>query len=154
MQNTIWLFTEKFVNLSFVQGLLRWLSGKKPACQHSKCGFDPWVRKISWRRKWQPTPVFLLQRSQEEPGGLTVHEVTKSQTQLTMHTHTSKAFTKSTRKCTLSHIRLFVTLWTVARQALLSMGFSRQEYWSGLPFPPPGDLPDPRTELASAAYVS
>ena len=36
-----------------------------------------------------------------------------------------------------------VTPWTVARQAPLSMGFSRQEYWSGLPFPPPGDLPDP-----------
>ena len=33
--------------------------------------------------------------------------------------------------------------WVVARQALLSMGFSRQEYWSGLPFPTPGDLPDP-----------
>ena len=39
-----------------------------------------------------------------------------------------------------------VTPWTVARQAPLSMGFSRQENWSGLPFPPPGDLPDPRTE--------
>ena len=38
--------------------------------------------------------------------------------------------------------RLFVTLWTVALQAPLSMGFSRQKYWSGLPFPPPGDLPD------------
>ena len=36
-----------------------------------------------------------------------------------------------------------VTLWAVAHQALLSMGFSRQEYWKGLPFPPPGDLPDP-----------
>ena len=35
------------------------------------------------------------------------------------------------------------TLWTVARQAPLSMGFSRKEYWSGLPFPPPGDLPNP-----------
>ena len=42
-----------------------------------------------------------------------------------------------------SRIRLFVTLWTVACQAPLSMGFSRQEYWSGLPFPSPGDLPDP-----------
>ena len=41
-----------------------------------------------------------------------------------------------------SHLWLFVTLWTVARQAPLSMGFSRQEYWSGLPFPSPGDLPD------------
>ena len=42
-----------------------------------------------------------------------------------------------------SHVRLFVTPWTVARQAPLSMGFSRQGYWSGLPCPPPGDLPDP-----------
>ena len=40
-------------------------------------------------------------------------------------------------------IRLFVTPWTVARQALLSMGFSRQEYWSGLLIPSPGDLPNP-----------
>ena len=42
-----------------------------------------------------------------------------------------------------SRVWLFATLWTVACQAPLSMGFSRQEYWSGLPFPPPGDLPDP-----------
>ena len=41
-----------------------------------------------------------------------------------------------------SCIQLFVTPWTVAHQASLSMGFSRQERWSGLPFPPPGDLPD------------
>ena len=46
----------------------------------------------------------------------------------------------------LSRVRLFVTLWTVAYQAPLSMGFSRQEYWSGLPFPSPGDLPDPGIE--------
>ena len=46
-----------------------------------------------------------------------------------------------------SHVRLFLTLWTVAHQAPLSMGFSRQEYWSGLPCPPPGDLPDPGIEL-------
>ena len=42
-----------------------------------------------------------------------------------------------------------VTPWTVARQTLLSMGFSRQEYWSGLPFPSPGDLPDPGIKPAS-----
>ena len=41
-----------------------------------------------------------------------------------------------------------VTPWTVAYQAPVSMGFSRQEYWSGLPLPPPGDLPDPGIELA------
>ena len=46
----------------------------------------------------------------------------------------------------LSHVRLFVTPWTVARQAHLSIGFSRQEYWSGLPFPSPGDLPNPGIE--------
>ena len=40
-----------------------------------------------------------------------------------------------------SHVRLFATLWTIACQAPLSMGFSRHEYWSGLPCPPPGDLP-------------
>ena len=48
-----------------------------------------------------------------------------------------------------SRVRLFATLWTVARQAPLSMGFSRQEYWSGLPCPPPGDLPDPGIEPKS-----
>ena len=43
----------------------------------------------------------------------------------------------------LSPVRLFVTPWTVAYQAPPSLGFSRQEYWSGLPFPSPGDLPNP-----------
>ena len=42
-----------------------------------------------------------------------------------------------------SHVQLFATLWTVAHQGPLPMEFSRQEYWSGLPCPPPGDLPDP-----------
>ena len=48
-----------------------------------------------------------------------------------------------------SHVRLFAILWTVACQTPLSMAFSRQEYWSGLPCPPPGDLPDPGTEPLS-----
>ena len=43
----------------------------------------------------------------------------------------------------LGHVQLFATPWTIAYQASLSMGFSRQEYWSGFPFPSPGDLPDP-----------
>ena len=45
-----------------------------------------------------------------------------------------------------SHVQLFLTPWTVALQDPMSMGFSRQEYWSGLPFPSPGDLPNPGTE--------
>ena len=48
-----------------------------------------------------------------------------------------------------SCVRLFMTPWTVAHQALLSMGFSKQEYWSGLLCPPPGDLPDPGIESVS-----
>ena len=51
----------------------------------------------------------------------------------------------------LSHVRLFATPWTVAYQAPPSMGFSRKEYWSGLPFPSPGDLPDPEIEPRSPA---
>ena len=49
----------------------------------------------------------------------------------------------------LSRVQLCATLWTVARQASQSMGFFRQEYWSGLPCPPPGDLPDRRIEPRS-----
>ena len=48
--------------------------------------------------------------------------------------------------CMFGHIQLFATTWTVALQAPLSMGFSRQEYWSGLPFPLPGDLPPSRDQ--------
>ena len=49
----------------------------------------------------------------------------------------------------LSRVRLFGTLWTIAYQAPLSMGFPRQEYWSGLPFPSPGDLPNLGVEAKS-----
>ena len=51
----------------------------------------------------------------------------------------------------LSRILLFVTPWTVACKASLSMGFSRQEYWSELPFPRPGELPDPGIKPSSPA---
>ena len=52
-----------------------------------------------------------------------------------------------TRDCTLSCVRLFAIRWTVARQAPLSMESSRPEYWSGLPCPPPGDLPAQGSDL-------
>ena len=58
------------------------------------------------------------------------------------------------RAQSLSCVRLFVTSWTVAHQALLSMGFSRQEYWSELPFSTPGDLPASGIELTSPALDS
>ena len=53
----------------------------------------------------------------------------------------------------LNYIRLFMILWTITHQAPLSMGFSRQEYWSRLPCPPPGDLPNPEIEPRSALQV-
>ena len=63
------------------------------------------------------------------------------------HTGSSLLPNHTNHACVLSlfsHVGLFVTPWTVARQAPLSMGFSRQEYWSGLPCPPPRHLPWPR----------
>ena len=68
------------------------------------------------------------------------------------HTHThTRTHTDAVLTCVLNHVQLFVTPWTLAHQAPLSMGFSRQEYWSWLPFPLPGDLPDPGTELSLAS---
>ena len=62
---------------------------------------------------------------------------------------TVRCFTRACILSHFSHVSLFPSLWTVARQAPLSMGFSRQEQWSGLPGPPPGDPPHPGTEPAS-----
>ena len=71
-QNYLWLLR-----------LPRWLSGKEPTCQCSRRerpGFDPWVLKIPWRRKWQPTPVFLLGKSHGQRR--LAHGVAKSTTWL------------------------------------------------------------------------
>ena len=54
----------------------------------------------------------------------------------------------------LSCVWLFATPWTVARQSPLSIGFSRQEYWSRLPCPPPGDVPDPGIRMSGASLLS
>ena len=58
---------------------------------------------------------------------------------------------RQTDRCSfvLSHVQLFATPWTIAHQSPLSVELSRQEYWSGLPFPIPGDLPDPRIKFKS-----
>ena len=55
--------------------------------------------------------------------------------------------------CSVAQSRLFATPWTVARQAPLFVGFSRQEYWNGWPILPPGDLPDPGIERVSPALA-
>ena len=56
--------------------------------------------------------------------------------------------------CSVSRVQIFATPWTVAHQAPLSMGFSRQEYWSGLPCSPPGNLPDPGIEPVSPTSLA
>ena len=71
----------------------------------------------------------------------TVHGVTELDT--------TELLIKKVKVKSLSHVRLFATQWTVALQTPLPMGFSRQEYWSGLPFPSSGDLPDPGIEPRS-----
>ena len=67
--------------------------------------------------------------------------------------HQGSPFTSFRSDQSLSRVRLFVTPWTVARQAPLSMGFPRQECWSGLPFPSPGDLLDPGIKPESSALA-
>ena len=65
------------------------------------------------------------------------------------YSHYGEPYKVKVKVESLSHVQLFVTAWTVAHQAPLSMGFSRQEYWSGLPSPSPGNLPDSGIEPRS-----
>ena len=82
-----------------------------------------------------------------EPGGL---RGSQSRTRLKRFSssRTSSVYTLSHSSC----VQLFAIPWTVARRVPLSMGFFRQEYWSGLPCPPPGGLPDPGVESLSHVY--
>ena len=115
-------------------------------------GFCPWVGKMPWRRKWQPTPVFLAGKSCGQrnlvgysPWGRRVWHDLEAE-------HTRKPEDGSC--VSLSRIQLFCDPMNyIAHQAPLSMGFSRWEYWSGSPFPPPGDLPDPGIQPSSPACV-
>ena len=91
-----------------------------------------------------------------------VHGVAKSKTQLSnwtelnFHTCWTQAYLVyafCVLSLSLSYVQLFATPWTVVHHVPLSMGFSRQEFWSGLPFLPPGDLPNPEIELVSPALA-
>ena len=108
--------------------------------------------KDSWMFSSAPCLLWsevLVERCEENIGGST------SILFLDNCGHSFKPHQSSTSGClskisyNLCACALFVTPWTVARQAPLSMGFSRQEYWSGLPCPPPGDLPNPGMEPTS-----
>ena len=91
-----WLYMHEFISgLYPLQRLPWWPSGQEPACQCRRHGFDPWVGKIPWRRKWQPTPVFLPGKLHEQRrlsmDWATVHSIVKRRTGLSNWacTHTS-----------------------------------------------------------------
>ena len=117
------------------KGLPLWLNGKESACQCWSCrrrGFSPWLGKIPWSRKWQHTPVFLSgkfhrQRSLVDFQACT-HTHTHTHTYKHTHTHTHALLLLLLLLSHFSRVRLCVTP---------SLGFSRLEHWSGLPFPSP-----------------
>ena len=121
-----------------------WLSGEESVCECRRHRFDPWVRKIPQRRKWQLTPVFLPGKchgqrswvgySPWDPKSIGHGLVTKQQRVI-------KPFKHRVHVCSVTSDS--ATPWTVAHQAPLSVVIRRQEYWSGLPCLPPGDLSDP-----------
>ena len=94
-------------------------------------------------------------------GGNLASETTRTRESSVGRLHLNATIAKPKREeaisvCVLSHlsrVRLLAVLCTIAHQAPLSMGFSRQEYWSGLPCPPPGDLPDPGIEHVSLSLL-
>ena len=83
--------------------LPRWLSGKESACQRRRCGFDPWVGKIPWRKKWQPTPIFLPGKShgQRSLAGCSLWGHKRVRHDLA---------TKGTRCCPLVQVQHLITL--------------------------------------------
>ena len=137
------------VNLRCAASLVpQWLRIHLPS---RRCRFHLWVRKIPWRRKWQPTPVFLpgeshgrrslvgySPRCRKELDTISLSLSWGSQGKNTeVVCHSLLQWTMKVKVKSLSRVQLFVTPWTVAYQAPPSMGFSRQEYWSGLPLPSP-----------------
>ena len=107
-------------------------------------------QKGSWRRAWQPTPVFLPGESHEQ------RSLAGCSPQVCKELDTNNHVCACTRMCVLhcfSCVQLFKSLWTVAHQTPQTMGFSRQEHWSRLPCPSPGDLPDPGIQPGSPALA-
>ena len=114
-------------------------------------GSIPRLGRFPWRKKWLPSPAFLPGESygQRSLEGYSLWGHRKVRHDWTyIHSFNWQKYLKVKVKL-LSRVRLVATPWTVAYQAPPSVGFSRQEYWSGLPFPSPGDLPNPGIEPGS-----
>ena len=119
-----------------IHGLLWWLSGRESTCPWRRHGFDPWVRKIPWRRKWQPTPVFL---PVESHGRRSLAGYSSKDHKKVEHNLATK---QQQYTYSYKHIHEYIYINTYICKTPHSVEFSREEYWSGLPCPS-GDLPDP-----------
>ena len=131
-----------------------------PGCRRP--GFDPWVGKSPWRRERLLMPVFLPENPMDKGAWWAIaHGLAKSWTWLATSMHARIDMDSWVPRrihccllfCLVTKSDSFVTPWTVSCQAPLSMGFPRQEYWSGLPFSSPRELPAPGIEPTSAWQV-
>ena len=126
-----------------VLGLPRWLSGKKSACQCRGLGFEPCIGKIPWRRKWQPTPVFLPGKShgQRSLTGCRPRGHKESDTTYWLNNNLDIILESSAAAAAAAEsLHSCPTLCDpigVSPPGSPALGRSRQEHWSGLPFPSP-----------------
>ena len=141
---------------------LWWLLRLSVCLQCVRPEFDPWVGKIPWRRKWQPTPVFLPGKFHGWRSLVDYSPWDCKESDMTEHLHLltykderwQAGLGIPLKVKSVSHSVTsdsFVTPWIVTRQAPLSMGFLRQEYWSGLWFSSPEDFPNPGIKPRSPA---
>ena len=79
----------KWLSMNFFIGIPMWLSCKDTTCQCRRCGFDPWVGKVPWRKKWQPTPVFLPGKSHGQRSLTGYSPWACKESDVTERTHTS-----------------------------------------------------------------
>ena len=98
-------------------GLPMWYSGEESAGQCKRCSFDPWVRKTPWRRKWQPTPVFLPGKPhrQRRHDGLQSLGLQESDTTAHTHIHSTKGLRADRQTDVESSVNVFRECWVVAR---------------------------------------
>ena len=121
------------------------MSLKKEMATHSSI--------LTWEIPWTEEPCRLQSIGSQEKGRIYQQEESDDQTGWPKLLPGKRDFSTFIHSVTyICHVQLFATLWIVVHQAPLPMGFFRWEYWSGLPFPSPGDLPDPGIKPTSPVF--
>ena len=120
-----------------------------PACASCSLAFHM-MYSAAAAKSFQSCPT-LCDPIDSSPPGSAIPGILQARTLEWVAISFSNAWKWKVRVKLLSRVQLLATPWTAAYQAPLSLGFSRREYWSGLPFPSPGDLPDPEIELRTPA---